>query len=170
SEETYHYQHYNRADYRFCRSPDYFTGYDFFGIERSCHHGVKCLLVIHSNKRAERVFEKRVVHNIDRHKRRSDKTQIRRLYRPIADRADHAAKTDSKGQKIKKRLQKRRQKVDLPTFLINSKIPLPDPHKTGGNINVHSRSSRPVNFRKTSSRVAERNMQLLWVKRSQISR
>jgi len=61
SEETYYNQHDNCSNCRFCRSPDYFTGDNFFGVEWSGHHGVKRFLVIHPHKGTEGIFVKKTL-------------------------------------------------------------------------------------------------------------
>ena len=131
SEETYHDQHDDCADDGFGRAPDDFTGYDFFNVERCRHHRVEGFLIIHPYKRTERVFKKRIVHNVNRQQSRRDKKDVRNVLACVTYRTDEAAETDAEGQKVKKRFQQRRKEVDLPAFPVNGEVALPHTNKSG---------------------------------------
>ena len=151
--------HHNRSrDHRFCRAPDDLRGDDLFEGKGRGQHCIEGFLIIHSHERRIGDLKKGIIHDTDPDQGGGDETDIGDFRALITDVSHQAAHTDAEGKEIKEGFEKGRDETDLPVFPVNHEVPLPDPNESPGdpvrNCFDHSLNSLPVNFKKTSSRVA----------------
>ena len=163
AEEADNGEHDGRCDHGFGGAPYDLAGDDFLEEERGGQHGVEGLLVVHPHVRAVGGLEEAVVHHVDGEQGRRDEYDVGSGLVSPGDVSHERTHPQAEGRKVKQRLQQGRHEAHLPGLAVDREVALPDAEKPrrddGHGCPAHSRSSLPVSFRKTSSRVAVRRVQ-----------
>jgi len=164
-------EHEHGGDARAGGAPDDFAHDDFLQGQGRGEHGVVGLLVIHAHEGAEGGFHEGLPHAGDGDHGRGEEGEEAHGPAVPGDVGDHAGKAQAEGEQVEDRFEQRRQEIDGPDTAVDAQVAAPDRPEQAGEtwIGVHSRSSRPVRRRNTSSRVAGRTWPHSGQKRSRRS-